>query len=39
MRCPDCQRPTIGRLHVALVATLDDAALVYLLRLYLTGRA
>lgn len=33
MRCPDCQRSTIGWLHVALVAALDAAGLVYLLRL------
>jgi hypothetical protein len=34
MRCPDCHRSTIGWLHVALVAALDAAVLVYLLRLF-----
>jgi hypothetical protein len=32
--CPDCHRPTISWLHVALVAALDAAGLVYLLRLF-----
>lgn len=32
MRCPDCRRSTVGWLHVALVAALDAAGLVYLLR-------
>jgi len=34
MRCPDCHRSTVGWLHVMLVAALDAAALVYLLRLF-----
>jgi hypothetical protein len=34
MWCPDCRRPTISWLHVALVAALDAAALVYLLKLF-----
>jgi len=34
MRCPDCRRSTIGWLHVALVAALDAAGLVYLLGLF-----
>ena len=34
MRCPDCHGSTIGWLHVTLVAALDAAALVYLLRLF-----
>ena len=34
MRCPDCHRSTVGWLHVTLVAALDAAALVYLLRLF-----
>lgn len=32
LRCPDCRRSTIGWLHVALVAGLDAAGLVYLLK-------
>lgn len=32
--CPGCHRATISWLHVALVAALDAAALVYLLRLF-----
>jgi uncharacterized OB-fold protein len=34
MWCPDCRRSTIGWLHVALIAALDAAGLVYLLRLF-----
>jgi hypothetical protein len=33
MRCPECHRSTISWLHVALVAALDVAGLIYLLRL------
>jgi ribosomal protein S26 len=33
MRCPDCRRSTIGWLHVALIAALDAAGLVYLMKL------
>src|SRR5215213_548534 len=36
MWCPDCRRSTIGWLHVALIAALDAAGLVYLLRLFCT---
>ena len=32
MRCPDCRRSTIGWLHVALIAALDAAGLIYLLQ-------
>ena len=32
--CPGCHRPAISWLHVALVAALDAAGLVYLLRLF-----
>lgn len=31
--CPDCRRSTVGRPHVALVAALDAAVPVYLLKL------
>jgi hypothetical protein len=34
MRCPDCHHSSIGWLHVALVAALDAAGVVYLLRLF-----
>jgi hypothetical protein len=34
MWCPDCHRSTIGWLHVGLVAALDAAGLIYLLRLF-----
>lgn len=34
MWCPDCRRSTIGWLHVALLAALDAAGLIYLLRLF-----
>ena len=33
MRCPDCRRSTIGWLHVALIAALDAAGLVCLIKL------
>jgi len=33
MRCPFCHRSTIGWLHVALIAALDAAGLVYLMKL------
>lgn len=33
MRCPDCHRSTIGWLHVALIAALDAAGLIYLSQL------
>ena len=33
LRCPDCHRSTVSWRHVALVAALDAAGLVYLLRL------
>ena len=34
MRCPDCHHLTISWLHVAVVAALDAAGLLYLLRLF-----
>jgi hypothetical protein len=34
MWCPDCRHSTISWLHVALVAALDAAGFVYLLRLF-----
>lgn len=34
MWCPECRRPAISWLHVALVAALDAAGLIYLLRLF-----
>lgn len=33
MRCPYCRRSTVGWLHVALVAALDAAGLIYLMKL------
>ncbi|HEX8071123.1 MAG TPA: hypothetical protein VF546_14300 [Pyrinomonadaceae bacterium] len=33
VRCPCCHRMAIGGLHLALVAALDAACLLYLLRL------
>jgi hypothetical protein len=33
MRCPECHRSAISWLHVALVAALDVAGLIYMLRL------
>jgi uncharacterized OB-fold protein len=34
MWCPDCRHSAISWVHVALVAALDAAVLVYLLRLF-----
>jgi len=34
MRCPYCRDQTVSWLHVALVAALDAAGLLYLLRLF-----
>ena len=31
--CPACRRLTVGWLHIAVVAALDAAALVFLLKL------
>jgi hypothetical protein len=33
MWCPDCRRLTVGWLHVALIAALDAAGLIYLMKI------
>ncbi len=33
MLCPECRQSTVGWRHIALVAALDAAFLVYLLKL------